>query len=60
MGRRLVGHLPVGETTWRIKPPYKLFVDELDLPRGERENCRIVGDPEPRSDAKANSSNQAP
>lgn len=55
MGRGLIGRLPVGEASWQIEPPYRLFVDELDLPRGDRESPRVSGDPMPRSRSKANS-----
>ena len=59
MGKRLIGQLPVGETSWRIKPPYKLFVDELYLPRGDREDSPIVGNPAPQSGGGANSCDKA-
>lgn len=55
MGKRLIGRLPVGEASWKIKPPYRLFVDERDLPRGDRESPRVSSDPTPRSRCKANS-----
>lgn len=32
MGRRLIGHRPAGKASWLIKPPYRLFVEVLELP----------------------------
>ena len=35
VGRRMVGKLVSGENRWRIKPPFRLFVDEATLPGKE-------------------------
>jgi hypothetical protein len=55
MGRRLIGRLEVGDACWRITPPYRLFVNELDLPRGDHEHPPVSSDPPPRSRSNGNS-----
>ena len=39
IGRRLVARLSPGQDRWRIKPPFRLFVNEDALPIPEHDNC---------------------
>jgi len=32
MGRHVIGNRPPGETRWKIRPPFRLFIDETSLP----------------------------
>lgn len=34
LGRRVIGWLPAGKENWHIRRPFRLFVDEQSLPRG--------------------------
>lgn len=43
MGSRVVGKLPVGEKSWRIDPPFRLFVDENTLPKRDVRPCNEKG-----------------
>ena len=45
LGRRVIGRLPPGRNEWVIWRPFRLFVDETSLPRGEPDHS---GSSEPR------------
>jgi hypothetical protein len=32
MGKRVIGSRPPGESCWKIRPPFRLFIDETSLP----------------------------
>jgi hypothetical protein len=48
MGRRLIGRRPAGKASWLIKPPYRLFVEEFDLPEADFEILRVSSEHAPR------------
>ena len=40
LGSRVIGSLPPGQSEWKIRPPYRLLIDEASLPTPDTEGLQ--------------------